>query len=106
MVSYFVGGWRDYFYQSRDFLTGVLSESCFDEVLESFISNNRMFSLIFVRMDDEGDPQVEKKIARILNSQFTFRYGLNGFMVILPDADKGNRCNGLRKEFMKSKRLS
>ena len=69
MVSYFVGGWRDYFYQSRDFLTGVLSESCFDEVLESFISNNRMFSLIFVRMDDEGDPQVEKKIARILNSQ-------------------------------------
>ena len=48
MVSYFVGGWRDYFYQSRDFLTGVLSESCFDEVLESFISNNRMFSLILL----------------------------------------------------------
>lgn len=105
MVSYFVGGWRDYFYQSRDFLTGVLSESCFDEVLESFISNNRMFSLIFVRMDDEGYPQVEKKIARILNSQFTFRYGLNGFMVILPDADKGKSVQWLEERIYEIKEV-
>lgn len=105
MMSYFVGGWRDYFYQSRDFLTGVLSESCFDEVLESFVSGNRVFSLIFVKMNGEVYPQVEKKMAQVLNSPFTFRYGWDGFMVLLPDTNKGKSVQWLEERSYEIKEI-
>lgn len=105
VTSYFVGGWRDYFYESRDFLTGVLKESCFYEVLESFIDKGCSFSLILIRVDENSYPHLDKKIAQILNSQFTFRYGMNGFMVILPDADKGKAMQWLEERVYEIKEV-
>lgn len=97
VTSYFVGGWRNYFYESRDFATGVLSESCFYEVLDSFICKDRSFSLILIRMMNHDYPQFEKKVAKVFYSQFTFKYGIDGFIVILPEADKGKSVQWLEE---------
>lgn len=98
IISYLIDKRYVFTISSRDGLTGMYNHSYFNEVLESFVARDELFSLVLFDIDDfkyynevNGYPQGDrllKKVAKLFEGQLAFRYSGDQFMIILDGIDK------------------